>query len=127
MDRSLPLNREISLGEVAWLQRKIPVAQRPLPNIIETMMNMCLPRLAQRAPPNLQRLPDPPQAMQLMEHGHGERAFLRPKADVVVSDRSGPQPLFFSFGPDDGVVHGFFDGHFDLLVFRGQVSRGIAS
>lgn len=54
-----------------------------------------------------------------MKHGHGEHAFLRPETDVIVSECSGPQPLFLSFGPDDGVVHGLLDNHFDLLVFRG--------
>ena len=119
MDRALPLNREISLGKVTWFQRKIPVAQCPLSNIIETMMNMSLPRSTQSAPPNLQRVSDSSQAMQLMKHGHGEHAFLGPKTDVVVSDCSSPQPFFLGFGPDDGVVHRFLDHHFDSLVFRG--------
>jgi hypothetical protein len=127
MNCSLSFNREIPLRKITWFQRKISIAQRPLPYIVETMVNMAPPWLAQCFPPALERLSDAPQAVQLVKHGNCEHAFFSTKANVVVSQRCGPQPLFISCGADDRIVHGLFDSHFSLPVLGRQVPRMVAA
>lgn len=74
MGSALLFHREISAHEVTWFQCDICGAQRPLPQVVVTVVDVPPPRRSNVVPSLHQRISHPSKAMKLMEHGDSEHS-----------------------------------------------------
>ena len=118
------LGGEVPLSEVARLQRDVGRAERPLPQVFETVMEVAaLDGVKAGVRPARERPPHDAQAVHLVEHRDREAVLPSAEADRVVADGPRPHPLRLRLRARQRVPRALLDHHPHVPPRDGEVRR----